>query len=512
MKNTLYVYTLNTIENLKNHFIETNIINVVEVLYKDKNDLINKDKFILDVTPLCYIADIDNLKVSFRIIEIKLYCLGVEFCVENSQLDCLLRKFPSIFDNKNYDFIENRILDNIQKTDEKSKFCQRLPIQLYNGISLDFENDINETIISISKMIDILSNSNFSFPNEKCFNIIKEYNIKLIDITSIMELFNQKKENIIWVIKILNIIYEFDNSIVYIINIDYKELLLKYFPFLFDFKDKLLVELDKTASNKTSLNSYKNIEKLYKSLSIQLRGHEDFKKDFEFNLNKYLFLNSIGEQKIFSVFLMGESGIGKTEFAKILSNLMYPSEKLIKINFGNYSTEGVLNSLIGSPIGFVGSNEGGELPNKIKNSKTKIVLIDEFEKATSNVFNFFYELLEDGKFTDRHGIEHNMDGYVIIFTSNMTKEMYLEKVPPPLNSRFDMVYCFVDLLIEEKLSYIIETSNKLISKIKDSTKVTINIKCVEERVDELLEFDNLRSMKKKVQDIIVGEYYNLIEK
>ena len=75
-----------------------------------------------------------------------------------------------------------------------------------------------------------------------------------------------------------------------------------------------------------------------------LKGHDDLKKDFKSNLLKYLFLNNMGERKIFSIIICGESGIGKTEFAKIVSDKMFPSEELIKINFGNYSTDGVLNS------------------------------------------------------------------------------------------------------------------------------------------------------------------------
>ena len=104
----------------------------------------------------------------------------------------------------------------------------------------------------------------------------------------------------------------------------------------------------------------------------------------------------MNERKIFSIMLCGDSGIGKTEFAKITSEILFPNEPLIKINFGNYSTEGVLNSLIGSPLGYIGSEEGGELINKINTSGAKLILIDEFEKATPSVYNFFYELLEIG--------------------------------------------------------------------------------------------------------------------
>jgi len=68
---------------------------------------------------------------------------------------------------------------------------------------------------------------------------------------------------------------------------------------------------------------------------------------------------------------------------------MYPEEPPIKINFGNYSGKGSLWSLIGSPKGYMGSETGGELTNKITNSKSKIIIIDELDKADATIFNFF---------------------------------------------------------------------------------------------------------------------------
>ena len=215
------------------------------------------------------------------------------------------------------------------------------------------------------------------------------------------------------------------------------------------------------------------------------------------------------ERKIFSILLCGDSGIGKTEFAKIVSEEMYPDEDLIKINFGNYSTEGVLNSLIGSPLGYLGSEEGGELINKITKTKSKVILIDEFEKATPSVYNFFYELLEDGVFTDRHGKKHNLDGYIIIFTSNMKQEQYQKHIPDSLKSRFDMVYYFVDIPAEEKKAFINDTAIKLVKKINEQFGKEILIGEVEEELNELLKYTNLRSIKRKVEDIIFQHFFNI---
>lgn len=239
----------------------------------------------------------------------------------------------------------------------------------------------------------------------------------------------------------------------------------------------------------------------------KLIGHDQFKTDFVQQYTNFRLLERIGVRKIFSVFLIGESGIGKTEFAKILSKSLYPEEELIKINFGNYSTEGVLNSLIGSPLGYVGSDEGGELIKKIRSSKSKIILIDEFEKATPAVFNFFYELLEDGRFTDRHGIAHNLNGYTIIFTSNMTSEYYIQHIPTSLRSRFDLLSDFQIPCTKEKLLFIREQANNLVNKLNLIQEDTYEVSS--ELMEEIISFseeNNLRHIKRLVQDAIAEDF------
>jgi ATP-dependent Clp protease ATP-binding subunit ClpA len=158
--------------------------------------------------------------------------------------------------------------------------------------------------------------------------------------------------------------------------------------------------------------------------------------------------------KIFSIFICGDSGIGKTEIARIIHNSLYKHSVPIKINLGNYKTQGALNSLIGSPKGYYGSERGGELSNKIRKSDTKVILIDEFEKADTDIFNFFYELLEDGKFTDLDENEYDLNGYLIIFTTNLKKNDYMKTIPAHLASRFTMIYEFDKLSATDKYSYI----------------------------------------------------------
>ena len=238
-----------------------------------------------------------------------------------------------------------------------------------------------------------------------------------------------------------------------------------------------------------------------------LIGHDLFKEDFVQKYKNFILLERIGVRKIFSVFLIGESGIGKTEFAKILSKSLYPDEELIKINFGNYSTEGVLNSLIGSPLGYVGSDEGGELIRKINSTKSKIILIDEFEKATPAVFNFFYELLEDGKFTDRRGVAHNLNSYTIVFTSNMTSQYYLQHLPASLRSRFDLLSDFQIPNLNEKCLFIQEQADSLVDKLNAIKNTTYEIS--DELMRKILNFseeNNLRHIKRLVQDAIAEDF------
>ena len=156
-------------------------------------------------------------------------------------------------------------------------------------------------------------------------------------------------------------------------------------------------------------------------LNQNLFGNNQLKKRLKEELKKYRLFNRIGQQPIFSVLLCGASGIGKTEVARLLHRKLAPEEPMIKINFGNYSAQDSLNSLIGSPRGYVGSNKG-ELPDKLMRSRSRVILIDEFEKASKAVYNFFLQLLEEGKFTDSLGREYDLNKYIIVFTSNMPKE------------------------------------------------------------------------------------------
>lgn len=205
---------------------------------------------------------------------------------------------------------------------------------------------------------------------------------------------------------------------------------------------KLLVDL-----------SSEKADKLLDDFDSNLIGQGPFKKELRKQVGVFRLFNSIGEQPILSMFLLGPSGVGKTETARILSDLLAPGQLLPKINFGNYSSNDSLNSLIGSPRGYIGSEEG-ELTLKIEASESGVILIDEFEKANPAVWNFFLDLLESGHFTDSQGEIHDLDGYTIVFASNAPKEEVREKFPPELLSRFGLKARLAPLSTEDKQAFV----------------------------------------------------------
>lgn len=198
-----------------------------------------------------------------------------------------------------------------------------------------------------------------------------------------------------------------------------------------------------------------------------LIGQENFKNYFRKQVEIFRLFNTIGEQPILSLFLIGPSGVGKTETARILGSLLAPGEPLPKVNFGNYSSKDSLNSLIGSPRGYMGSEEG-ELTMKIERSKSGVILIDEFEKGDSAVWNFFLDLLENGKFTDSQGQEHNLDGYTIVFTSNTPENEVQDKFPPELLSRFNLKVNFSPLSDKEKNTFVSRYITSIAEKYRSS--------------------------------------------
>lgn len=241
-----------------------------------------------------------------------------------------------------------------------------------------------------------------------------------------------------------------------------------------------------------------------KNFCDQLYGHEKFKVDFSEIARSFRVFNKLGEHKILSIFLMGDSGVGKTEVARAIHKSLGGKKKIAKINFGNYSSDNSLNSLIGSPRGYIGSDEG-EMFMRVKDSDTGLILIDEFEKSNSMLFNYFLDVLESGKMVSSMAEEIDLDGFIIIFTSNISKEDFPKKISPELRSRFDYKGYFMPLFYSDKRKFVEFRIKNIIEKFNDKYKIELpeNIKeDIYDRID-VAKFQNMRDLNKSIKDTFV---------
>ncbi|RRT84931.1 hypothetical protein B296_00003546 [Ensete ventricosum] len=129
---------------------------------------------------------------------------------------------------------------------------------------------------------------------------------------------------------------------------------------------------------------------------------------------------------IASFMFMGPTGVGKTELAKALASYMFNTEEaLVRIDMSEYMEKHAVSRLIGAPPGYVGYEEGGQLTETVRRRPYAVILFDEIEKAHSDVFNVFLQILDDGRVTDSQGRTVSFTNTVIIMTSNVGSQYIL---------------------------------------------------------------------------------------
>lgn len=129
-----------------------------------------------------------------------------------------------------------------------------------------------------------------------------------------------------------------------------------------------------------------------------------------------------------SFIFLGPTGVGKTELCKALAQAMFGDENaMLRLDMSEYMEKHTVSKLIGSPPGYVGFEEGGQLTEKVRRKPYSVVLFDEIEKAHPDVFNMLLQILEDGRLTDSQGRTVDFKNTVIIMTSNVGARMITEK-------------------------------------------------------------------------------------
>ncbi|MBS9525936.1 ATP-dependent Clp protease ATP-binding subunit [Litoribacter alkaliphilus] len=354
------------------------------------------------------------------------------------------------------------------------------------------------SIISISKLINNIDSIN-----------INDYENEIIDISVITEYKNIQSIT-------EQLLDQIPDTQLFICDVSKKETVEYELRFIFEtFEnidktsyEKLNSSKNKDPNNNTPLKLHKKVTDLHDDQLTQffidfnknLYGHSKFKDDFEEQVRIFQVFNKLGENKILSLFLMGESGVGKTEVARTIFNCLKGEKKFAKINFGNYSSEFSLSSLIGASRGYRDS-EDGEIFMKVRDSDVGVLLIDEFEKSNATLFNYFLNVLETGILESSLGEQIDLNGFIIIFTSNITKEDFKKRISPELRSRFDYKCIFTLLSDEEKRKYIEFRANSIGKKVLSEYEVDLTDQIKKHLVNEIKvsNFKNMRDINKKIK-------------
>jgi ATP-dependent Clp protease ATP-binding subunit ClpB len=140
-----------------------------------------------------------------------------------------------------------------------------------------------------------------------------------------------------------------------------------------------------------------------------------------------------------SFLFLGPTGVGKTELARTLAAALFDSEEsMVRIDMSEYMEKHTVSRLIGAPPGYIGYEEGGQLTEAVRRKPYSVILLDEIEKAHSDVFNILLQILDDGRLTDSHGRTVNFKNTIVIMTSNIGSPLLLEGIDDKGHIREDI--------------------------------------------------------------------------
>jgi len=234
-----------------------------------------------------------------------------------------------------------------------------------------------------------------------------------------------------------------------------------------------------------------------------------------------------------SFFFLGPTGVGKTELAKALAELLFDDERsLIRIDMSEYMEKFSVQRLIGAPPGYVGYDEGGQLTEAVRRHPYSVILLDEMEKAHPDVFNILLQVLDDGRLTDGQGRVVSFKNTIIIMTSNVgsqfiagagaegfneeSRKQVMEALRssfrPEFLNRIDDVVVFQPLGLED-IERIVDIQLKDVRSRLANERMTLDLS---EAAKQSLALDGLdpvygaRPLKRLIQRRVVDQVANLI--
>jgi len=205
------------------------------------------------------------------------------------------------------------------------------------------------------------------------------------------------------------------------------------------------------------------------------------------------------QRPIGSFMFLGPTGVGKTELAKALAEFMFGSEEaLLKLDMSEFMERHNVARLVGSPPGYVGYEEGGQLTEAVRRRPYCVILLDEVEKAHPEVFNMLLQILEDGNLSDAKGRRVDFRNTVILMTSNVGAELLNQQAALGFNVRRD----------EQKKAEVEYTEMK--DKVLERLKHTFRPEFLN-RLDDVIVFRALRRDEiKEIVDIMLKDFHSLL--
>ena len=176
-----------------------------------------------------------------------------------------------------------------------------------------------------------------------------------------------------------------------------------------------------------------------------------------------------------SFLFMGNTGVGKTELGKTLAEALFDDENaIVRIDMSEYMEQHSIAKLIGSPPGYIGYDEGGQLTEKIRRRPYSVLLFDEIEKAHPNVLNILLQILDDGRLTDTKGRTVNFKNTIIIMTSNIVQGDIKKYLRPEFINRIDEIVTFNDLN-EDVIRKIVDIQLNKVFKRLTEQNITLEV-------------------------------------
>ena len=181
------------------------------------------------------------------------------------------------------------------------------------------------------------------------------------------------------------------------------------------------------------------------------------------------------KRPIGSFIFLGTTGVGKTELAKALAQLLFDDEQMItRIDMSEYQEKFSVTRLVGAPPGYVGYDEGGQLTEAVRRKPYSVVLFDEIEKAHPDVFNILLQVLDDGRLTDSKGRVVNFKNTIIIMTSNATEAQLRQTMRPEFLNRIDEIITF-HALTEGEIRQVVTLQLERVSRMLAENGLSIDV-------------------------------------